>query len=141
MLYRSPSIYGSSPDVVYEVGAFLADTNTFNGATIPNYVDCIFDLFDEIYKAGDRYFPANTSEVSGKMKEYTTTVNNFPWNVAGQYYPCDVEIGECSTQPVRSLNQFLWYDEMHPSERSNQIVAQEFCKFVVAGTSKYAAYL
>lgn len=84
------------PDVVYEVDAFIADSNyknqttstntlftnrkpentvysmwigtndlgaggfltnnALNGTTIPDYVDCIFEKFDRIYKAGGRYF-------------------------------------------------------------------------------------
>ena len=37
------------------VGAFLTDSS-LNMTTIPDYVDCIYDRFDEIYKAGGRYF-------------------------------------------------------------------------------------
>lgn len=36
-------------------GAFLTDSS-LNETTIPDYVDCIYDRFDEIYKAGGRYF-------------------------------------------------------------------------------------
>ena len=35
--------------------AFLTDSG-LNMTTIPDYVDCIYDRFDEIYKAGGRYF-------------------------------------------------------------------------------------
>lgn len=37
------------------VGAFLTDSQ-LNQTTIPNYVDCIFDRFDTIYKTGGRKF-------------------------------------------------------------------------------------
>jgi hypothetical protein len=37
------------------VGAFLTDSS-LNMTTIPDYVDCIYDRFDEIYKTGGRYF-------------------------------------------------------------------------------------
>ncbi len=36
-------------------GAFLTDSS-WGGTTIPDYVDCIFDRFEKIYKAGGRYF-------------------------------------------------------------------------------------
>jgi phospholipase/lecithinase/hemolysin len=35
--------------------AFLTD-ESLNGKTIPDYIDCIYDKFDKIYKAGGRYF-------------------------------------------------------------------------------------
>ena len=126
--------------------------------------------------------PANMSEVSGKMKEYTRLVNSIyeyrtpfevklknrypdasialydthtlfsdiyynpeqylesPANVTGQYYLCDAATGStCVTQTGSNLNQYFWYDELHPSERVDEIVAKEFVK-VVGGNSTYATY-
>lgn len=37
------------------VDAFLTDSS-LHGTTIPDYVDCIFDRFDQIYREGGRYF-------------------------------------------------------------------------------------
>ena len=37
------------------VDAFLTDSS-LHETTIPDYVDCIFDRFDEIYREGARYF-------------------------------------------------------------------------------------
>ena len=37
------------------VGAFLTDSS-LHETTIPDYVDCIFNRFDQIYAAGGRYF-------------------------------------------------------------------------------------
>jgi hypothetical protein len=37
------------------VGAFLTDSS-LNDTTIPDYVDCIFNRFDTLYKNGARYF-------------------------------------------------------------------------------------
>lgn len=85
--------------------ALLTDS-TLHGETISDYMDCVFEAFDGIYKTGARYFvlmnvaplnlsplyglpsagglaashywpdkPANITEYSGKMKEYSTTVN------------------------------------------------------------------
>jgi hypothetical protein len=36
-------------------GAFLSDSS-LHGTVIPDYVDCIYDRFDDIYKEGARYF-------------------------------------------------------------------------------------
>lgn len=33
----------------------------------------------------------------------------------------------------------MWYDELHPSERTDQVIAKEFAK-VVKGLSSYATY-
>ena len=38
-----------------------------------------------------------------------------------------------------SPDSFEWYDELHPSEQSDRIVAREFLN-VVAGNSSYATY-
>lgn len=35
--------------------AFITDS-ALDGKTVPDYVDCVFDRFDSIYKAGGRYF-------------------------------------------------------------------------------------
>lgn len=104
------SINGPFPDVVYEVSAFIADTEYINATTktntlytnrrkdntvytmwigtndlgagsfltdsslqettIPDYVDCIFDRYDEIYANGGRYF---------------VLMNNAPLNLAPLY--------------------------------------------------------
>ncbi|KAH9205281.1 acetyl esterase [Leptodontidium sp. 2 PMI_412] len=182
--------------------AFLTDSNS-DGTTIPDYVDCIFKRFNEIYKNGGRYFvlmntaplelsplygvlgkgglaashywphePANGTEISFKMKEYTYPVNSVfsyrtpyelliakrypgasfavfdvhslitdiynnpskylasPANVTGQYYVCDVATGSKCTSSSLSLDHYLWYDELHPSEKTDQIIAKEFAKVV-----------
>ncbi|RDW91894.1 carbohydrate esterase family 16 protein [Coleophoma crateriformis] len=191
------------------VNAFLTDSS-LNMTTIPDYVDCIFDRFDDIYGSGGKYFvlmntaplqlsplygmpgegglatssywtdkasrpPSNTSEISGKMKEYTQLVNTIfdyrvpfelkiakrypgakmaifdinslmtdmfnnpsqyftaPANVTGTYTGCGK-----SSCPY-SLDHFMWYDDLHPSQRSDEIIAIEFAK-VVDGSSTYAVY-
>jgi phospholipase/lecithinase/hemolysin len=125
--------------------------------------------------------PANISEVSGKMKEYTSLVNsiftyrtpyelliakrypdaNFaiydvhslltniynnptafgltaPAIVDHPYYLCDVSGANCVSSEI-SLDHYLWYDELHPSQQTDEAIAREFVK-VVEGTSGYAAY-
>lgn len=38
-----------------------------------------------------------------------------------------------------SPDSFLWYDELHPSEQADRIIAREFIG-VVEGNSKWATY-
>lgn len=62
-----------------------------------------------------------------------------PPNVQGQYYLCDIATGSKCTKSSLSLDHFMWYDELHPSERTDQVIAKEFAK-VVKGLSSYATY-
>ena len=64
----------------------------------------------------------------------------YPANVTGQYYLCDAATGSvCTSQSDIGKTHFLWYDELHPSETTDAIIAQEFAN-VVKGVSKYATY-
>ncbi|KAK2052313.1 acetyl esterase [Colletotrichum caudatum] len=58
-----------------------------------------------------------------------------PADVKGFYRVCDPVTAACvdSSEPKAS---FLWYDELHPSERALEIVAQHFVD-VVRGNSTY----
>ncbi|PYI07368.1 SGNH hydrolase [Aspergillus sclerotiicarbonarius CBS 121057] len=60
-----------------------------------------------------------------------------PANVTGYDHHCNVAGTECQTLP--SPDSFLWYDQLHPSERTDQVIAEEFVK-VVRGESRYAMY-
>lgn len=63
-----------------------------------------------------------------------------PTNVTGQYYLCNpVTGGSCTSQTQLGLDHFLWYDELHPSEQTDKVIAKEFIS-VVKGSSKYATY-
>ncbi len=207
--------------------AFLTDSS-LKETVIPDYIDCIYDRFDELYKYGARYFVlmntaplqltplyglpgkggvaesqywtdkvcfpqyiilrtktdsnqwANITAASSKIKEYTQLVNtvfkyrtpfevklsnrypgaNFaifdvhslitdiynnpskyltsPPNVTGQYHTCDATGANCVSSSV-SLDHFLWYDELHPSQKTDEAIAKEFVS-VVEGNSKYATY-
>lgn len=63
-----------------------------------------------------------------------------PANVTGQYYFCDVATGSiCTSQSSIGLSHFLWYDELHPSQQTDEAIAHEFIN-VIKGTSQYATY-
>ncbi|KAF9891554.1 hypothetical protein FE257_004022 [Aspergillus nanangensis] len=60
-----------------------------------------------------------------------------PANVTGYINHCDLDGQNC----VRLDNEesYLWYDTLHPSQRSDEVIAEEFIR-VVKGKSKWAAY-
>lgn len=191
-------------------GAFLTDTNAA-GTTISSYVDCIWEVFDNVYETGGRHFVLlniapleqsplyaatgpgksgfgdsqfwtnktayNTTETEFKMLEYSTNVNTMfdygapfhllvkkrwpgasfsifdvhsllrdvhadpssylssPANVTAPYRTCDAVTRAC-VDSSEAKSSFLWYDELHPSERADEIIAQNFID-VVYGNSTY----
>ncbi|KAF2725904.1 carbohydrate esterase family 16 protein [Polychaeton citri CBS 116435] len=60
-----------------------------------------------------------------------------PANVTSYNNHCTADGSQCvqSTSP----DSFLWYDELHPSEQTDRIIARNFVD-VVHGESKYATY-
>ncbi|EHL02928.1 hypothetical protein M7I_0895 [Glarea lozoyensis 74030] len=182
LLYLA-GINGPFPDVVYEVNSSLNDTTIpdyvdcifkrfdtlyKNGAryfvlmnTAPLELSPLYGLPGKGGLAASHYWPdkpANITEVSYKMKEYTQLVNDIyayrtpyeffmsdvyynpapylssPANVTGQYYLCDVATGSQCTSSNTTLDHFFWYDELHPSEQVDKAIAKEFIN-VVKGTS------
>ncbi|KAF3067123.1 hypothetical protein GL218_08900 [Daldinia childiae] len=184
---------------------FLTDSQK-RGATIPNFTDCIWSVFDAVYSTGGRRFVLfteapldksplyaspqnggvgdtrywsnktayNTTEIEQKMLEYTTSVNKIfsygvpfhllvedrwpgasfsilnvhqlfldinsnpsayldaPANSSAPYYGCPVTASNnvtCTTSK-NSLSSFLWYDELHPSSKADEIIAGEFVKLL-----------
>jgi hypothetical protein len=45
-----------------------------------------------------------------------------------------------SCMPLDIRDSFMWYDELHPSEQTDRVVAREFVK-VVKGGSQWATYV
>ena len=60
-----------------------------------------------------------------------------PANVTGYVHHCDINGANCADQP--SPDSFLWYDELHPSEQTDRIIAREFVN-LLSGNSTYATY-
>ncbi|KAF8863152.1 hypothetical protein BDZ45DRAFT_615857 [Acephala macrosclerotiorum] len=54
------------------------------------------------------------------------------------YYLCDPSGANCVPSSV-SLDHYMWYDELHPSQQTDEAIAKEFVN-VVKGDSKYATY-
>lgn len=63
-------------------GAFLTDSS-LGETTIPDYVDCVFEKFDRLYKAGGRYFvlfntaPLELSPLYGLPENEGLTVSKY----------------------------------------------------------------
>lgn len=61
-----------------------------------------------------------------------------PANATGGWQNCDVnKVCTNSTEPQDS---FLWFDELHPSQITDQIIARTFVDIVKYGNSSYATY-
>lgn len=61
-----------------------------------------------------------------------------PANSTGSYQNCDVS-GVC-TNSTNPPDTFLWWDELHPSERTEQWIAKSFVDIVKWGNSSYGTY-
>jgi len=69
-----------------------------------------------------------------------------PLNVTGCVNSCvlglnDPEVFDCNTVEGTDRDSFLWYDELHPSEQSDRIVAREMALVMEGKTSKWATWL
>ncbi|TKA54230.1 hypothetical protein B0A49_12900 [Cryomyces minteri] len=60
-----------------------------------------------------------------------------PANVTGWDNHCNLAGNVCAR--TNSPDSFLWYDELHPSEQTDRIIAKNFVD-VIKGASKYATY-
>ena len=60
-----------------------------------------------------------------------------PANVTSWVNQCSVDGKTCTT--IGSIDSFFWFDELHPSQGVDKVIAREFLK-VVAGNSSYATY-
>ncbi|OCL10458.1 carbohydrate esterase family 16 protein [Glonium stellatum] len=60
-----------------------------------------------------------------------------PLNVTGYENHCSITGSNCTR--TNSPDSFLWYDELHPSEQTDRVIAKNFVD-VVRGESKWATY-
>ncbi|KAF1960501.1 SGNH hydrolase [Byssothecium circinans] len=60
-----------------------------------------------------------------------------PFNVTGVVKSCDSQGRNCVV--ADSPDSYVWYDELHPSEQTDRVVAREFVG-VLGGRSRWAAY-
>ena len=63
-----------------------------------------------------------------------------PANVTGFEHHCSLDRATCYyASNGTSPDSFLWYDELHPSEQTDRIIAMEFLQ-VINGSSGYTTY-
>ncbi|EUC36596.1 carbohydrate esterase family 16 protein [Bipolaris victoriae FI3] len=93
-------------------------TELWDGATVVNFD--VNALMQEIYYHPSKYFNGTA-----------------PPNVEGAAHLCNDQGSNCTT--AASLDSFMWYDPLHPSEQTSRIIAKEFVN-VLGGESKYATY-
>ena len=63
-----------------------------------------------------------------------------PANVTGFEYHCNYyNSSDCTKFEGDSPDSFMWYDELHPSEQTDRIIARNFIE-VLSGSSQYATY-
>ena len=60
-----------------------------------------------------------------------------PISVQGFEYHCNVNATSCVREG--SPDSYMWYDELHPSEQTDRVIARTFVE-VLGGQSKYATY-
>ncbi|KAH8892920.1 hypothetical protein GQ53DRAFT_121299 [Thozetella sp. PMI_491] len=188
--------------------AFLSDSGA-PGKTIRDYVECVWSVFDRIYRTGGRRFVLfnqaplqlaptyapqarggvgdhqywwtksryNETEYSQKMMQYTTAVNTIfeygapfqlivqsrwpgatftlfdvhslmtdiynnprnyldaPYNTTGYYHHCRGDGSPCRDESA-PRSAFLWWDELHPSARTDEIIAKKLLE-VLTGNSTF----
>jgi phospholipase/lecithinase/hemolysin len=69
-----------------------------------------------------------------------------PLNVTGCVHSCvlglnDPDVFDCNTVNGTARDSFLWYDELHPSEQADRIVAREMALVMEGRTSQYSTWL
>lgn len=97
------------------------------------YPDAHFALFDTYSLLSDVY-DAPTLYLNG------SGVGGAGQSVWGYDYHCNVNQTVCVKQDNgTNPDGFMWYDELHPSEQTDRVIARNFIQ-VLNGTSKYATY-
>jgi len=68
-----------------------------------------------------------------------------PLNVTGSVNACVFQpggsVGTCTTATGTARDSFLWFDELHPSEQADRVVAREVATVIRGGSSRWATWL
>ncbi|KAF2113362.1 hypothetical protein BDV96DRAFT_648327 [Lophiotrema nucula] len=125
-------------EVSYRIWESVATVNDVYKYRTPFEVD-ISDQYENIHIAN---FDVNQliTDVYNQPEGYLN--GTAPANVTGYINHCDLKGQNCVKQgggDKAVADSYLWYDELHPSEQTDRIIAKEFVK-VVGGESKYASY-
>ncbi|EPE03136.1 acetyl esterase [Ophiostoma piceae UAMH 11346] len=109
--------YTTSINTIFDYGApfNLLVKHRWRGASVSLFN--VHQLLADIYQRPDGYLSA-------------------PANSTGYFYHCDaVNTTDCTYAPG-TIDNYLFYDELHPSPKTDSIIADNFLD-VVAGVSKY----
>lgn len=100
-------------EVQYKIKQYTTSVNTMFEYGVPYHLlvrkrwpSASFTIFDvhsllsDIYKAPEKYLDA-------------------PANATGYYIHCDIDFSNC-VNSKNPLSSFLWYDELHPSEKAGE---------------------
>ncbi|MCJ1292882.1 hypothetical protein MMC34_004435 [Xylographa carneopallida] len=104
----------------YQVPYDVLLANRYPGANF-----AIFDVYSLIYDI----FTNPTAYLNGSA----------PANVTGFQHHCSLNGSVCYNFEPDSPDSFLFYDELHPSEQTDRIIAKNFVD-VLNGNSSYATY-
>ena len=88
------------------------------------------------HRAGDRALTIlQLTDIYNNPSEYLN--GSAPANVTGYAHHCNTTGGDCVLS--ESPDSFLWFDELHPSEQTDRVIARTFID-VVKGVSQWATY-
>ncbi|PLN85324.1 glycoside hydrolase [Aspergillus taichungensis] len=144
-MYATPEHGGTGPNLFWPE---KPDNKTAVSYRMWDQVATVNEVFQykTAYEAaiGKRYPGAKlaTMDVNGLLSDAYNHPEDFfgqgsAVNVTGYNKHCDVKGQNCQNLP--HPEQFMWYDELHPSEVTDKVIADEFVK-VIRGKSKYATY-
>ncbi|PHH60345.1 hypothetical protein CDD81_1830 [Ophiocordyceps australis] len=113
----------------FKLAEYTSSVNTLFHYGIP------FNLHVKARWPGASFALFDTHSLLRDIMAHPSRYLDAPANITGPFHIC---LQGCVNSP-EPLSSFLWFDELHPSERTQQIIATNFVD-VVKGTSKYAYY-
>ncbi|KAI9146927.1 Acetylesterase [Paramyrothecium foliicola] len=114
-----------------ETSLFFEDKLQYN----PNITQTSEEMRAYVYLANTVFEYRTPYEMSDIWHNPSKYLNGtLPLNVTSFVTACGKA---CDSNDAR--DSYMWYDELHPSEQTDRVVAEEFIK-VVNGTSRFASY-
>lgn len=105
-------------------------------------VNRVFDYGVAYQTLAEKRWPGATFDIFDvhslmtDMYENPSAYLDAPANATGFYHHCDPKNSSICTNEANPLATFMWYDELHPSNKTDTVIAREFLG-VVGGTSSY----
>ncbi|KAI1353985.1 carbohydrate esterase family 16 protein [Xylaria sp. FL0043] len=139
---------GGTGDIGYWTDKETYNTTAYEGKMLEytTTVDTIFDYgapFQLLVKKrwpGASFTILNTHQIILDIIATPDKYLDAPANVTGFYYTCPDPLSQdgCADSQY-PLTSFLWYDSLHPSSRTQEIIGLELAK-ALEGNSSYATY-